>query len=446
VPELLTGWGRTAPTAAVMDRPASVAEVVAAVRSPARALLARGLGRSYGDAAQSAGGRVISTLALADIELDERRGTAVVGAGCSIDDLLRHVVPRGWFVPVTPGTRFVTIGGAIAADVHGKNHHVDGAFGRHVRWLDLVDGVGQGRRLSPTQDPQAFWATVGGLGLTGVVTRAEISLRRIESSWMQVTTARAGNLAALMAGLREHDQRFRYTVAWIDVMARGRALGRGVLTSGDHAPARDVVESGVRDPRAYAPTVRATMPSLPRSAVNQPGGRAFNTLWYRKAPAFQEGALQPLGAFFHPLDAVRAWNRAYGPRGFLQYQFVVPDGREDIVENAAAGLQHTGVPAFLAVLKRFGAAGPAPLSFPRPGWTLAMDIPVAAVDRVAAALDALDEQVAAAGGAVYLVKDARCRPELIERMYPQVEAWRAVRARLDPDRRFISDLSRRLAL
>ena len=444
--ELLTGWGRTAPTAATVHRVSSVADVVADVRSPARAVLARGLGRCYGDAAQSAGGRVMSTLRLSDVELDEQRGTAVVGAGCSVDDLLRHVVPRGWFVPVTPGTRFVTIGGAIAADVHGKNHHVDGTFGRHVRWLELVDGSGEVRRLSPTEDPQAFWATVGGLGLTGVVTRAEISLRRVGSSWMRVTTARAGDLGALMTGLREHDRRFRYTVAWIDLMSRGAALGRGVLTSGDHAPGPDVLERGVRDPLAYAPTARAAMPALPCSVVNRPGGRAFNALWFRRAPQLQEAALQPLAAFFHPLDGVRSWNRAYGPRGFLQYQFVVPDGREDVIEDTVGALQRAGTPAFLAVLKRFGPAGPAPLSFPRPGWTLAMDLPVGVADTLARVLDTLDARVAAAGGAVYLVKDARCRPDLLAAMYPRLDEWRAVRARLDPSGRFSSDLSRRLAL
>ena len=442
----LTGWGCTAPTTAVVDEPARVADVVAAVRSPARAVLARGLGRCYGDAAQSAGGRVLSTRRMADLALDGQGGTALVGAGCSIDELLRVAVPRGWFVPVTPGTRFVTIGGAIAADVHGKNHHVDGAFGRHVRRLELADGTGTTRRLSPTDDPEAFWATVGGLGLTGVVTRAEISLRPVESSWMRVTTARAGSLDALMSGLREHDRRFPYTVAWIDLITRGRAFGRGVLTSGDHATAGDVLAAGVTDPLAYGPAARVTVPPLPWSAVTRPAGRAFNALWFRRAPQLQEGALQPLAAFFHPLDGVRAWNRVYGPRGFLQYQFVVPDGREDVIEDAAAVLHRAGCPPFLAVLKRFGAAGPAPLSFPRPGWTLAMDLPVGTGDRLAHALDALDARVAAAGGAVYLVKDARCRPDLVARMYPGLQAWRSVRDRLDPHRRFASDLSRRLNL
>jgi decaprenylphospho-beta-D-ribofuranose 2-oxidase len=443
---LLSGWGRTAPTGALLDRPASAEEVAAIVGAPARGRLARGLGRCYGDAAQSAGGRVISMLDLADIDLDEQAGTAVVGAGCSIDELLRVVVPRGWFVPVTPGTRFVTIGGAIAADVHGKNHHVDGAFGRHVRWLELVDATGAVRRLSPSDDPDAFWATVGGLGLTGVITRAEITLRRIGSSWMRVTTARAGNLEQLMQGLRDHDRQHRYTVAWIDVISRGRALGRGVITSGDHAAAADVGPAVAARPCAYGPRAGLTMPPLPMSAVNPASVRAFNEVWFRKAPVHEDGALQRLQAFFHPLDGVRAWNRAYGPHGFVQYQFVVPDGREDVVESAVTSLQRAGAPSFLAVLKRFGEAGPAPLSFPRPGWTLAMDLPVRDDDRLAAVLDELDEQVVDAGGAVYLVKDSRCRPELVARMYPRLDAWREVRERLDPQRRFASDLSRRLGL
>jgi len=388
----------------------------------------------------------VSTSGLSGLVLDEDSGTAVVGAGCSLDRLLRELVPRGWFVPVVPGTRYVTVGGAIAADVHGKNHHVDGSFGQHVRRLDLVDGTAEVRRLSPVDDPDAFWATVGGLGLTGVVTRAELQLRRIGSSWMRVTTARAGGLGELLTALEDHDRRYRYTVAWIDLAAGGRALGRGVLTSGDHADGDEVRAAHGGDPLAYRPGARLTVPPVPVSAVNRLGVRMFNELWFRKAPVYREAELQPMQTFFHPLDGVRDWNRVYGPRGFLQYQFVVPDGREDVLEDVIGGLQRTGAEAFLAVLKRFGDAGPAPLSFPRRGWTLAMDLPVRAPDRLARALDALDAQVADAGGAVYLVKDARCRPDLVERMYPQLPAWRAVRDRLDPQRRFRSDLSRRLDL
>ena len=435
-------------TVAVPQTTTQVAELVASRASTERGVLARGLGRSYGDAAQSAGGLVISTAALTGVDLDPLTGVAQVGAGADLDALLRYFVPRGWFVPVTPGTRFATVGGAVAADVHGKNHHLDGALGAHVAWLELVDGRGEVHRLTPQgPDAEAFWVTVGGLGLTGVITRVGLRMRQVESAWVRVRTERSPNLEALMDRLREHDRSYRYTVAWIDVLARGSAFGRGVLSSGDHAGGAALVERHVRDPLAYSPRPRLVAPPLPFPAVRSGTAQLFDAIWYRKAPARGRDTVERLETFFYPLDGVRHWNRLYGPRGFLQYQFVVPDGREDVVELALRGIAATG-PAFLGVLKRFGDADPAPLSFPRPGWTLAVDIPVPYGDatRLVSTLDGLDQAVADSGGAVYLVKDARCRPDLVSAMYPQLARWRAARDRLDPERRFVSDLSRRVGL
>jgi decaprenylphospho-beta-D-ribofuranose 2-oxidase len=263
---------------------------------------------------------------------------------------------------------------------------------------------------------------------------------------MRVDTVRAASLDAVMDTLRDHDRTFRYTVAWVDVLARGASLGRGVITSGEHAEGSEVRSSGVADPADYHPAVRLTAPATPVGLVTPASARAFNTLWYHRAPRQEHGRLQRLEGFFHPLDGVRGWNRLYGPAGFLQYQFVVPDGREDVVRAAVTGLQQAGSPTFLAVLKRFGAADPGPLSFPRPGWTLALDVPVTNDARLAGTLDRLDQTVADAGGAVYLVKDARLRPDLLAAMYPGLDPWRRVRDRLDPQHRFGSDLSRRLGL
>jgi decaprenylphospho-beta-D-ribofuranose 2-oxidase len=465
---LLTGWGRTAPSLARVTSPGSAQEVADAVRSAGsgvgagRGVLARGRGRCYGDAAQSAGGLVLCTDRLAAIDLDAQAGLLVAGAGASLDEILQVTVPRGWFVPVTPGTRFVSLGGAVAADVHGKNHHVDGTIGAHLAWIELIDGSGALRRLSPDDhpndhqdghpdgdpdgDPAGFWATVGGMGLTGVITRVALRLRPVTSAWMSVETVRAGDLTALLDTLREHDQRYRYTVAWIDVLATGRSLGRGVITSGDHAPAEAVRANRPDDPLAYHPRVRLAAPATPIGLVTPATARAFNELWFRKAPAAGRIGLQRLEGFFHPLDGVRGWNRLYGRAGFLQYQFVVPDDRADLIERALNAIQDAGSPAFLAVLKRFGAANRAPLSFPRPGWTLAMDIPAAGGQRLARTLDQLDRWVADAGGAVYLAKDSRLRPELLAAMYPRLAQWRHQRDRLDPEHRFGSDLSRRIQL
>ena len=443
VPALLHGWGRTAPSAARLLTPATADEVAGLLAAPAgRGVLARGLGRSYGDAAQVAGGQVLSTARLTGTALDPATGVLVAGAGCSLDTVLAAIVPQGWFVPVTPGTRMISLGGAVAADVHGKNHHVDSSIGPHLAWLELVDGTGRRRRLAPDQDPDAFWATVAGMGLTGVVTRVALRLRRVGSAWMTVDTVRTPDLDTTMATLSEHDRRFRYTVAWVDLAARGAATGRGVVTSGDHAAAVDAPG----DPARYHPTARLAVPPLPVGVVRGPAVRAFNEAWFRRAPRMRQGELQRLEAFFHPLDGVREWNRLYGPAGFLQYQFVVPDDAADLVGTAIGWLQGAGVVPSLAVLKRFGPADPAPLSFPRAGWTLALDVPAGRDGRLAAVLDRLDVAVAQAGGAVYLAKDARLRPDVLAAMYPRLDDWRQVRDKLDPDRRLNSDLARRLGL
>jgi len=444
--ELLSGWGHTAPSAATVARPTDVAELVSLLDGGSgRGVIPRGLGRSYGDAAQLAGGTVVELGALSGApRLDQASGRAVLPGGVSLHRVLREVVPRGWFVPVTPGTRQVTVGGAVAADVHGKNHHRDGAFGRHVTRLELATPVGL-RSTGPDDDPPLFWATHGGMGLTGVVVSAEVQLLPVESAWMLVDTERAEHLDDLMAAMEEGDDRYRYSVAWVDCQARGRHLGRGVLTRGDHAPAAAVPR------RRRGPlTVRAgeglRLPvGAPSGLLNPLTVGAFNELWFRRAPKRETGRPQPYPAFFHPLDAVADWSRLYGPRGFMQYQFVVPPDRGDVVRQAVSELSARRLASFLAVLKRFGPADDGPLSFPIPGWTLALDLPVGPPG-LGELLDHLDELVAGAGGRVYLAKDARLRPELLPVMYPRLAELDLVRRRVDPKGVLRSDLARRLHL
>ncbi len=444
---LLTGWGRTAPTAADVVALTDPADVEALLKNPdERGAVARGLGRSYGDAAQNGGGVVFDATTYAAVRaFDGATGLVTVDAGMSLDNLLRAFVPLGWFVPVTPCTRFVTVGGAIAADIHGKNHHLDGSFGRWVERLVLLTPTGR-IECSPERDPDVFWATVGGMGLTGLIVEASLRLIPVQTAFMRVDTERAADLDDLMARMEGGDAGYRYSVAWIDCVTGGRHLGRGVLTRGDHATLDDLPPRRRGAPLAYDPHVRIVAPPVvPPGLVRPATARLLNETWYRKAPAMERGAVTTIPSFFHPLDGIGRWNLMYGVRGFLQYQFVVPLDRGDIVRTAIERLRAARCPSVLAVLKRFGPTSPGHLSFPAPGWTLALDMPVGPPE-LRRALDELDEVVVAAGGRIYLAKDSRMRPDLLEPMYPRLGEWRAVCDRLDPERALQSDLDRRLGL
>ncbi|MFE9772546.1 FAD-binding protein [Streptomyces sp. NPDC005931] len=444
----VTGWGRTAPTAARLIRPRTYEEAALAVREcGARGGIPRGLGRAYGDAAQNAGGAVLDMTGLDRVHaIDADGGTVLCDAGVSLHRLMEVLLPLGWFVPVTPGTRYVTVGGAIGADIHGKNHHVSGSFSRHVLSLELLTADGQVRTVVP--GTPLFDATAGGMGLTGVILTATIRLQPVETSLMSVDTERASDLDDLMARLAATDHRYRYSVAWIDLLARGAATGRAVLTRGDHAPL-DALPEGTRARRRPLDFRTSRLPAapafLPEGLLSRTTVGLFNELWYRRAPRARTGQLQRIPAFFHPLDGVPHWNRVYGRGGFVQYQFVVGHGREEVLRRIVRRISGRRCPSFLAVLKRFGEADPGWLSFPVPGWTLALDIP-AALPGLGTFLDELDEEVAGAGGRVYLAKDSRLRPDLLAAMYPRLGDFRRLRAELDPRGVFTSDLSRRLHL
>lgn len=445
----LTGWGRTNPSAAELvevfrsEVPAALKEV------DDRGALVRGLGRSYGDAAQNSGGLVLRLMGSAtDAVLDRELGQVTVSAGASLDELLRYLVPRGFFVPVTPGTRFVTIGGAIASDIHGKNHHVDGSFGNHVVRMSLQLADGSVAELSPTQDPELFWATIGGMGLTGIVLDATIQLLPVETSRMAVDTHRIADLDSLMAVMDDgDDEAHRYSVAWIDLAAKGANLGRSVLTRGDHARLDQLPAKLQSDPLAYGPGQLVSVPPvIPRPGLlNHLTVAAFNELWFRKAPKRKLGGIESISSFFHPLDMVGQWTRFYGRSGLVQYQLMVPFGQEDAMRRIVERVAASGAASFLAVLKRFGAGNEAPLSFPQPGWTLALDMPGGApgIDRL---LHTLDDMVLEAGGRNYFAKDAHTVPETIRRGYPRLGEWQAVRRRVDPHDVWQSDLGRRLRL
>ncbi len=448
----LFGWGRTAPTGADLRRPTSAIELRRALPDAnPRGLLARGLGRSYGDAAQNSGGRVIETIDVASFTVHEAIEGAdhvlvTADAGASIDRLLHSLVPQGLFVPVTPGTRYVTVGGAIAADIHGKNHHRKGSWCDHVESLRLQLADGSVVDIGPNSDPELYWATAGGMGLTGVILDATFRCPRIGSSRLLVDTDRAPDLDTVVELMATGDADYDYSVAWIDLMATGASMGRSVLTRGRFATAEEVGASSSADPFDYrAGVIASAPPFVPGGLLNKLTVRAFNELWFRKSPKLRRDELQTIPTFFHPLDMVGGWNRIYGPGGFLQWQFVIPFGTEATLRRIIEELSAAGCTSFLAVLKAFGPSNESPLSFPAPGWTLALDIPTG-VSGLATLLDRLDDMVVEAGGRIYLAKDSRVRAELVPQMYPRLDEWRAIRERVDPQRRINSDLARRLSL
>ncbi len=446
--EKLAGWGMTEPTVAQVARPRSADEVARLVKDVSAAgLIARGLGRSYNNAAQNGGGLVLATSGMNHIlSFDPDTGVAVCEPGVSLEQLMATLLPQGWFVPVTPGTRQVSVGGAIAADVHGKNHHVAGSFAGHVLSFDLLTADGDVRTVTPDGDPELFWATAGGMGLTGIILRASVQMKPVETSRLIVDTVRTANIDDTMAYLSSTDKDYDYTVAWTDCLATRGSLGRSVITSGDFATMSEVRYRDREQPLMFKPSALATAPPVfPSGLINAWSVRALNEAWYLKAPRRRTGEVQTIGKFFHPLDGIRHWNRVYGQAGFRQYQFVVPFSSSDVVRVALERISALRAPSFVTVLKRFGEGDAGMLSFPMAGWTLALDFP-ARTPWLGQLLSELDDMVLEAGGRLYLAKDSRIPAELMPGMYPRYSEFRALRARIDPAGVFSSDLSRRLLL
>ncbi len=447
-PVRLTGWGMTEPTMAQVADPADADEVAGLVKDARnRGVIARGLGRSYNNAAQNGGRVVVRTTAMRDVlSFDPASGEVTCEAGVSLEQLMTGFLPAGWFVPVSPGTRQVTVGGAIASDVHGKNHHSAGSFARHVTSFDLLTADGAVRTVTPESEPELFWGTAGGMGLTGIILRATIRLKRVETSRILVDTVRTADIDETMAHLSASDANYDYTVAWTDCLATGGSLGRSVITSGNFATVGDLRYRDRGKPLAFSPSALVGAPPVfPSGLINARTVALLNEVWYRKAPRRRTGEIQTIGTFFHPLDGIRNWNRVYGPAGFRQYQYVVPFGSEDVVRRSLERISALRAPSFVTVLKRFGEGDPGMLSFPMPGWTLALDFP-ARTPWLSRLLAELDELVLGAGGRLYLAKDSRIPPEMMEPMYPRLADFRRLRAKVDPEGVFGSDLSRRLHL
>lgn len=442
----LSGWGRYPRHATELIVPGGP-EQFASSSAAAGRHVARGNGRAYGDAAIGTDATLSTRSLDRMLAFDAATGRLTAEAGVLLSDILATFVPRGFFPPVVPGTKFVTVGGMIAADVHGKNHHRVGGFGGFVERLRLLLPSGEILECSPTLNADAFHATTGGMGLTGTILDATIALNRIETGWLVQTTTIAPNLAAAIAVLdRSHDA--TYSVAWIDCLARGDALGRSLVFTAEHATRSDLDRLGPgRPPFPPAGRQRARMPfDFPAWALNSRSVRLFNEVYFRRnSHGAGQPRLVPWDPYFFPLDGIGDWNRMYGARGFLQHQCVVPPGAaEAVLGTIIARVSHLASASFLAVLKKFGPAGPGYLSFPIEGLTLAIDVPVQ--DGLTGILDEIDRAVVGAGGRLYLAKDARQSPETLAAGYARLPEFREVRRRLGATGRLESRLSRRLAI
>jgi decaprenylphospho-beta-D-ribofuranose 2-oxidase len=437
----LSGWGRT-PVADVRLRTArSEADVARAIAEGP--LVARGNGRSYGDTAMSAG----LTLAMGGMDrllsFDAATGTLVAEAGVLLGDIIETFLPRGWFPVVTPGTKFVTLGGAIAADVHGKNHHRDGSFRACVNWVEVMDHLGQVRRIA-RGDGEEFEAVCGGMGLSGIILRAEIRLQPVKSAWIVQETIPVPTVEAAIDAF-EARLDVPYSVAWIDCTSRPPGLGRSLVMLGRHAEPPDLRGDRRRNPFAWPRKRKLRVPlDFPRFALNRVSVHAFNALYFRMGSRKAGQAIVDWDTYFYPLDSILEWNRIYGRAGFYQFQCALP------LESARVGLHRmlediseTGLASFLSVLKRFGA-DESRLSFPMEGYTLALDFP--ANDRSRALLERLDRIAIDHGGRFYLAKDARMSEATALAADPRLAAFRDLRRARGWSERFVSLQSERLGL
>jgi len=452
----LSGWGRTSWSRCAVLRPRGTAEIVGALAACARAgrhAIARGAGRSYGDAAQSDGGDVLDMSSLNRVvSIDRQRMLVTAEAGATVAQLMARLSAHGLTLPVLPGTRHVTLAGAIASDIHGKNHHRDGGFARHVAALTLCTPGGEVLELTPEGEPELFYATLGGMGLTGVVTEATVRAEPLSSPWVAGDLDRTDGLLETLE-LLSGEERHRYSVAWLDLLARGAKMGRAIVSRADplgEGAATPPVRGRRGLARSYPGTLsRGPLADVPRAfpgALLRPSSvRAFNALHWHTAPRRERERPLALAPYFFPLDVLGDWNRLYGSSGLVQYQFVIPAGQERALERCFALIAERRVPVYLAVFKRFGPAFGGPLSFPLEGWTLAIDVPAAAPG-LGAALRELDEIVAGSGGRVYLSKDSRMRRDALEAMYPQLDRFREQQAKIDPNGVLRSDLALRVGL
>lgn len=447
VKKVVSGWGNYPKQTGYVYRPETMQDVTSIVKNHSRgSIIPYGLGRSYGDTSLNEHAGVMKVEELNHlIAFNEDTGVLTCEAGVSLAEIIDVFLPRGFFLPVTPGTTYVTVGGAIANDVHGKNHHVDGCFSEFVQSFELLLASGEVITCSRTENQEAFWATVGGIGLTGIILTATIQLIRVDSSYIDVTYEKARNLDEAFEKFIENDANFKYSVAWIDCLSSGDSLGRSVLMRGDHASV-DQLPSKVRDRYNMGRNLHIKMPiNAPSIALNQYSIAAFNQLYYSSYK--NERKIVHQHSFFHPLDAIDDWNKLYGKKGFIQYQAVIPANQnpKEGMRKLLTQLSKEKRASFLAVLKSSGPANKGYLSFMKKGYTLALDIPIKD-GSIFDTVKELDDIVLSQGGRVYLAKDSTMSEETFKQMYPKWEEFMEIKHKLDPENRFSSSMARRIGL
>ncbi len=412
------------------------------VISNSKEFIPRGNGRCYGDA--SLAETTITTLKYDKIiSFDTENGVLECESGLTLDKILEVIVPRGWFLPVTPGTKFITVGGAVGSDVHGKNHHVDGSFSNQVIEMDVMLSDGRVFTCSKSLNPDLFWATCGGMGLTGLVTRVKFNLKKIETAYIKQKQVKADNLDHVLKLFEEY-KHYTYSVAWIDCLQKGRDFGRSILILGEHAKVSDLPEKYKKDPLSLPSKKQINFPvTLPSWVLNSFTVKAFNFLYYGKNFKKEINNVVSYEPFFYPLDAILNWNRGYGKKGFVQYQFVLPMHAKDGLIEILHKISDAGLGSFLAVLKVFGKQDDL-ISFPFEGYTLALDFPVR--DGLLQFLDTLDEIVLKYGGRLYMSKDARMKPEVLQAGYSRLEEFKKIVRKYDPLGKINSIQAKRLGL
>ncbi|RAV31267.1 FAD-binding oxidoreductase [Corynebacterium heidelbergense] len=461
----LTGWGRTSPTTAQVLSTRDVDVIAAAVAQVAdsnadkpthlqRGVIARGMGRSYGDPAMNAGGLVIDMQELSEIHnIDPDTAIVDVDAGVTLDQLMKAALPYGLWVPVLPGTRQVTVGGAIGPDIHGKNHHSAGSFGDHVTSMELLVADGRVLHLEPEGSPddptgELFWATIGGMGLTGIILRATIKMTRTETAYFIADGDRTQSLEETIEFHSDGSEKnYTYSSAWFDAISSPPKLGRAAISRGSLATLEQLKELSpklAKDPLKFNAPQLATVPDIfPNFTMNKLSMIAVGELWWLKSGTYRN-QVQNLTQFYQPLDLIGEWNRGYGAKGFLQYQFVVPTEAVEPFKQIVRDIQTSGHYSALNVFKLFGKGNRAPLSYPMPGWNVCVDFPIK--KGLGAFLDELDQRVMEFGGRLYLAKESRTSAENFHKMYPGLPGWLETRRRIDPTGVFASDMSRRLEL